>query len=100
MPPVPKHPRIIDRALIASLKIEVGECEYCHASPYRHPLDTHHIKTRGAGGDDVRENLIVLCRSCHDRAQRRTIPTRQLIAIVQRREGADARLCRRSVHAG
>lgn len=87
MPPVPKHPRIIDRALVAALKIEVGECEVCHAVPWRHPLDTHHIKTRGAGGDDVRTNLIVLCRQCHDLAQRRRIPADKLFQIVQRREG-------------
>jgi 5-methylcytosine-specific restriction endonuclease McrA len=38
-------------------------------------VDVHHIEDRGAGGDpqgkrDVIENLIGLCRRCHDRAHR------------------------------
>lgn len=29
------------------------------------PSDPHHLKSRGAGGDDVETNLIALCRKCH-----------------------------------
>lgn len=31
----------------------------------RSPVDAHHITTRGAGGDDVVENLLNLCRQHH-----------------------------------
>jgi hypothetical protein len=29
------------------------------------PVDRHHIKTRGAGGKDIEENIIFLCRKHH-----------------------------------
>lgn len=32
-------------------------------------LDVHHISTRGAGGDDIPENLITCCRGHHDMAK-------------------------------
>lgn len=37
-------------------------CSACDASP---PSDPHHLKSRGAGGDD--SWCIPLCRRCHDR---------------------------------
>lgn len=38
-----------------------SECVACGASW----SDLHHIKTRGAGGDDQEWNLMPLCRACH-----------------------------------
>lgn len=43
------------------------ECERCR----RPAVDIHHIKARGMGGSDkldVIENLMALCRPCHNRA--------------------------------
>ena len=37
-------------------------CEVCGADTTEPP---HHIKTRGAGGQDNQENLIELCREHH-----------------------------------
>lgn len=42
-------------------------CEYCGSRA----VDIHHIKSRGMGGSknlDYIENLIALCRHCHDEA--------------------------------
>jgi 5-methylcytosine-specific restriction endonuclease McrA len=44
------------------------ECEVCG----RRANDTHHIDSRGMGGDptgkkDVIENLMALCRTCHEK---------------------------------
>ena len=44
-------------------------CEMCGACPGQ---DIHHIKARGLGGSkcmDYIENLICLCRDCHNRAE-------------------------------
>ena len=43
-------------------------CEVCE----RQATDTHHINARGMGGDpkgkkDVIENLMALCRECHEK---------------------------------
>lgn len=38
------------------------ECAACTSSP---PSDMDHITTRGAGGDDSLENMMPLCRVCH-----------------------------------
>ncbi len=48
------------------------------------PLSIHHIKTRGAGGSDVPENLITLCQKHHDLAQRYRISVKDLQAILTR----------------
>ncbi len=45
-------------------------------------LDVHHIDTRGSGGDDVRENLITLCRKHHDQAGAHRITPDELKAIL------------------
>lgn len=46
--------------------IEKPPCEIC-SSP---SVDIHHIEARGMGGSklkDMIENLIALCRGCHDK---------------------------------
>lgn len=39
-------------------------CEVCSSVA----VDIHHIKYKGQGGSDEHENLIALCRCCHDKA--------------------------------
>ena len=53
--------------LYARLRREVLErdgwrCQKCGSSQ---SLDVHHMKRRGALGDDAEANLITLCRKCH-----------------------------------
>ena len=38
-------------------------CEACHGNA----ILPHHIRTRGAGGDDDKANLLSLCALCHRR---------------------------------
>ena len=57
-----KKPRICDIEVIN--KIKKCPCAICG---YGKGCDAHHIKTRGAFGDDVEHNLLPLCRSCHIR---------------------------------
>lgn len=54
-----KKRRIVDDALrefVAAL-----ECVGCG----KKPSEPAHIKSKGAGGDDVFENLLPLCADCH-----------------------------------
>lgn len=57
--PVPKNKRVVDRKL---LKDKKGVCELCGK---KGQTEKHHIKTKGSGGDDTKENLIEVCRVCH-----------------------------------
>jgi hypothetical protein len=41
---------------------EIGYCQICGS---RKALEVHHIKTRGAGGSDEPENLVLLCHYHH-----------------------------------
>jgi hypothetical protein len=49
--------------------------------------DCHHITTRGAGGEDVKENLIRVCRGHHDLAKTGKIPPIVFRRILQKRYG-------------
>jgi hypothetical protein len=55
--------------LDARLKARVAErdrfrCRWCGRT--NDGFDPHHIRYRRGGSDDVEENLICLCRRCHD----------------------------------
>ena len=39
-----------------------GRCEYCG----KKAIDPHHIVYRSKGGSNEADNLIALCRECHD----------------------------------
>ncbi len=70
---IPKTPRIkLSRKKLNALFQEIIE-EYDHTCqgencPGGFPLDDpHHIIFKSQGGDDTKENLILLCRFCHGR---------------------------------
>ena len=60
-------PRIKDPELLRRFRLEMHGtlCWDCDMRPGIH---VHHRKFRGRGGDDVPENLVWLCGSCHDEA--------------------------------
>ncbi len=57
-----KPKRIVDKKLLNEIKAK--PCVVCGKQG---PNDAHHIKTKRSGGDDVKENLISLCRLDHQR---------------------------------
>lgn len=57
--PCLKQKRIVDKKLLKNKK---GICEICRKKTQ---TEMHHIKTKGSGGDDTKENLIEVCRICH-----------------------------------
>lgn len=88
-----KPERIRSRDNIESIREESGHaCEYIDpvtGERCNHPAEgePHHIRTRGAGGDDRRENLIHLCRWHHRLFHDGNLDRNELIAIVAKREG-------------
>lgn len=78
--------RLVDKAL---LKI-VAACPNCECCGARTPngADPHHIYSKGAGRVDIPENLVALCRSCHNGYHYSSKPSLQdLLTIVAIREG-------------
>lgn len=57
--PIPKNKRIVDKKL---LKDKKGICDICYKKTQ---TEKHHIKTKGSGGNDTKDNLIEVCRVCH-----------------------------------
>ena len=57
--PVPKIKRVVNKKLLRDKK---GMCEICAR---KGQTEKHHIKTKGSGGNDTKENLIEVCRICH-----------------------------------
>lgn len=67
-----KHSKIYQKRFGAMIVM----CEVCGE---KQANDIHHIEARGMGGDpqgkkDKIENLIALCRECHDRAEGKVKP--------------------------
>lgn len=76
----PKPKRIRNKKLLQQKK---GWCEHCGSSGY---TEKHHIRSRGAGGHDVEDNLVELCRLCHIKAHSGAISRDKLNKIIERRK--------------
>lgn len=76
-----KTPRVEDPDTIKAMRKDY--CELCGKPAYKEP---HHIKSRGAGGGDIPENLIQLCSEHHFAAHMGNIPREDLVKIVAARE--------------
>lgn len=78
--PVPKIKRIKNQKLINDKK---HNCEYCGKKNCY--TNKHHIKTKGASGDDTEDNLIELCGACHRKVHDGAIERNKLIQIINNR---------------
>lgn len=52
-------------------------CEVCGSRS----TDVHHVKYKSRGGKDVIENLMGVCRTCHDKAHREELKESELSEI-------------------
>lgn len=77
----PKNIRVKNKKLISKKK---HNCEYCGKKNCW--TNKHHIRSKGAGGDDVEDNLIELCGACHAKAHSGAISKEELLKIVKRRK--------------
>ena len=55
-----KPERIVNEDLLAGVRMQ--PCTACNKRP---PSDAHHVKHQGAGGGDTEDNVMPLCRFCH-----------------------------------
>lgn len=62
----PKSKRIVNPELLEEIRQKA--CLFCMKPG---PNDPHHLKSRGASGDDTKENLIAACRVCHTELHKR-----------------------------
>lgn len=89
-----------DPAVIRKLRQEQPYCERC-GNP--RALEVAHIISKGAGGPDVRENLVVLCgpasyqQGCHGLNHTGRVSQEELFRIAAKREGVDPEECRKRV---
>lgn len=81
---VPKRKRIRNRALRKRMREDTPWCERCGKPSHG---GAHHIKYQSQSGDDVRENLIMLCFDCHRGIHDARYKRDELLAIVAQREG-------------
>ena len=85
---IPKKRRIFNRDTVEYLRnLRDGCCMISLGRPGKFGacqgvLDVHHIVNRGTGGDDVKENMITLCRKHHSMAQEHRIERDELRAIL------------------
>jgi hypothetical protein len=63
MPSCFKKKRIVDPKLLREVRSR--GCAAAYEGGCFGRVDPHHLRTRGAGGDDVEENLMALCRMHH-----------------------------------
>lgn len=78
--PCPKEKRIKNQKAINDKK---HNCEYCGKKNCW--TNKHHIKSKGASGNDTEENLIELCGSCHRKAHDGIIKKQELLKIIKNR---------------
>lgn len=78
--PVPKQKRIKNQKLINEKK---HNCEYCKKKNCW--TNKHHVKSKGASGDDTEENLIELCGDCHRKVHDGIIKKEELLKIIKNR---------------
>ena len=75
--------RIVNEDILEVFR-QAPECEWC-GKENRTGLDPHHVLTRGAGGPDVAENLVALCRRCHQDAHNGRVKPSELLAVAAKR---------------
>ena len=63
-------------------------CEicYCKEGKYKRAVDIHHILPRSRGGGDKYENLIAVCRECHNDCHNHVF-TREAVFEMHRKTG-------------
>ncbi len=75
---VPKKKRIADPKAIEEARKNFCQCCGRYSEKGLH---VHHVKTRGAGGDDVAENEVTLCYECHMKVHSGLLKLENIVVI-------------------
>lgn len=67
-----KKDRILPKGLYMKLKSK-RKCESCKKK-FNHPLEIHHKHPKVTGGKNTEENLMIVCKPCHKKLDKLTIP--------------------------
>ena len=76
----PKNARIKNKKVINDKK---HDCELCGKKNCW--TNSHHVKSKGSGGDDTKDNLIEVCGECHRKIHDGIIPKELLIKVINNR---------------
>ncbi len=89
--------KIVNKKLLKTFTVP-GLCECCHC-PCPDGRDPHHLFTRGAGRVDIPENLVSLCRECHNSFHMSGRPClTELLEVSAKRNGTTAEAIRAKVY--
>ena len=75
-PAVQKTPDDWEFVRLERLVLDRNQCQRCKSPRF---VTVHHIVPRDQGGSDAIENLITLCRECHDEVECSGLYTRRQI---------------------
>ena len=75
----PKKPRIKNKNALKDYAEKHFRCEVC--GTYQNLDAPHHIIYKSQLGDDHEDNLITLCRSCHNKAHKKILTEDYLFAV-------------------
>jgi len=83
MPTCPKVKRIENKELVEKVR-SIGYCMLSGRGECCGGLDVHHIRSRGSGGDDVPDNMILVCRCHHQRIHNGLIQRAELYEALRK----------------
>jgi len=63
---------------------DVWVCEICGRRRHIADLEIHHIRFKSQGGGDNLDNLICLCRRCHDKVHSKGMKVDLSMSIIDR----------------
>jgi hypothetical protein len=83
------RPRVIDPKVVEKVRNRDRFCliGLIRQDGCRGMLAVHHIQKRSQSGDDVEENLMVVCGRHHDLIEKNIIPTSECQAVMTRFHG-------------
>jgi 5-methylcytosine-specific restriction endonuclease McrA len=76
-----------EKLRIATLRAHGWTCRCCGKNANNARLDVHHVVPYRISRDNSRDNLIVLCASCHGKAESRLWPIRQRMGVMEIQHG-------------